>query len=468
MKIFAHRDPPVGLTGESGAQSLEDLLKLGELSEGAGKLDEALAFAEAAVGLAPEAFHAYFLKGSILVRLNRFPEAVLSFNHGVQLNPALADCMVETLRGFRNEAVRSCEESLRTNPADFDSLVKLARFRYLEGRAKESIVLLDRALLLRPGDPNAEYALAFSQLLLGQFENGWRNYESRFRTGQSAFPIRSFSQPRWNGEDLKGGTILLHSEQGVGDTIQFVRYASLVEKRGGRVLVECPRSVKRLVETHSSVLEVVALGDQLPRFDIQIPLLSLPAVFQTTLHTVPNHVPYLQVPNAAEMEVGWSVSGRLRVGLVWAGNPRLETDLIRSITLDRFSPLWDLPNVEYYSLQVGPASRQLCLTDCRQQVNDLAPQLTDFALTASAIEQLDLIISVDTAVAHLAGALGKVVWLLLPFAPEWRWMLDREDSPWYPTMRLFRQSRPDDWTEAVVRVRDALRLLAAPKDHDKP
>ncbi|MDA1274286.1 MAG: tetratricopeptide repeat-containing glycosyltransferase family protein [Verrucomicrobia bacterium] len=443
-------------------------LKLGELLEEAGNLDAALVCADAAVRIEPEEFHGYFLKGSILVRLNRFPEAVLSFNHGVQLNPALADCIVGTLLGFKNEAVTICNESLRTNPADVDSLVKLAKFRYLEGRANESIVLLDRALQHRPGDPQAEYSLAFSQLLLGQFESGWRHYESRFRTGQSAFPIRSFSQPRWNGEDLNGRTILLHSEQGAGDTIQFVRYASLVENRGGRVLVECPRSVKRLVETHSSVLKVVALGDQLPQFDIQIPLLSLPSIFRTTLHTIPNNVPYLRVSNNAQIEVGRSVSGCLRIGLVWAGNPGLETDLIRSITLDRFSPFWDLPNVEYYSLQIGPAGRQLYLTDCRRKVKDLAPQLTDFALTASVIEQLDLIISVDTAVAHLAGALGKLVWLLLPFAPEWRWMLDREDSPWYPTMRLFRQSRQDDWTEVVLRVRDALRLLAASKDHDKP
>ena len=431
-------------------------LKLGELLESAGRFEQARDCAESAMRLQPDDFQACFLIASILIRQNRFSEAVLRFNHGVQLSPAMADCVIQTLQGFQDETVRVCEQTLRTDPTNLQSLITLARFRYLERRPQDSIELLERALRQQPGDPNAKYALAFSQLLLGQFAEGWKNYESRFDTGQSAFPRRSFSQPRWRGEDLAGKRILIYAEQGTGDTIHFIRYGSLVRDLGGQVIVECQDSVKGLIGTHPGIQEAVAESDAPPQFDFQIPLLSLPFVFDTTPASIPDRTPYLRVPDGVKVALPKVASNRLKVGLAWAGNPGLETDLARSIPLEKFAPLWKQRNITFYSLQVGPASRQLESFSCRSGFSELRNQLVDFGHTAAAIEQMDLVISVDTAVAHLAGALGKTVWLLIPYAPEWRWLLEREDSPWYPTMRLFRQKKANDWDEVICRVQEAL------------
>lgn len=431
-------------------------LKLGELLESLGSLEQARDSAESAVRLEPDDFQAYFLIASILIRQNRFSEAVLRFNHGVQLSPAMADCVIQTLQGFQDETVRDSEGKLKANPAHVQSLITLARFRYMERRPQDSVELLERALQKQPKDPNTLYALAFSQLLLGQFAEGWKNYESRFNTGQSAFPQRSFVQSRWKGEDLAGKRIFIYEEQGIGDTFHFIRYASLVRELGGHVIVECRDSIKSLVRTHPAIQEVVAQGESLPHFDLQIPLLSLPSVFQTTLTTIPDRVPYLRVPDDVKIALPHTEANRRKVGLVWAGNPGLETDLARSIPLEKFAPLWKGTDIAFYSLQVGPASHQINSFSCRSQFSDLRTWLVDFGHTAAVIDQMDLVVSVDTAVAHLAGALGKSVWLLLPFAPEWRWLLEREDSPWYPTMRLFRQKKANDWNEVMCRVREAL------------
>ncbi len=431
-------------------------LKLGELLEALGQLGAARKCAERAIELKPDGFDGYFLKGSVLIRENRFPEAVLCFNHGVQLNPLLAGCISETLRGFREEAVRGCESVLARDPADFNALLVLGRFRYLDGRAEVSAGLLARALQLRPSDANAAYCLSFAELAFGRFREGWRHYEARFGTGQASFPVRGFREPQWDGTDLAGRTILLHAEQGIGDTLQFIRYAALVEQRGGRVVVECQRSVIRLVEEHASVAQVVAQGEPLPRFDVQVPLMSLPSLFQTTLETIPNATPYLSVPKGMTVTLRARRPGRRRVGLVWAGNPGLETDLSRSIPLDQFDPVLRLGEVDFYSLQIGPAACQIDLFGYCDRIIDLQSQLSDFARTAAAVAEMDLVLSVDTAVAHLAGALGAKVWLLLPYASEWRWLRDRLDCPWYPSMTLFRQPKPDHWSAVLTEVRNAL------------
>jgi hypothetical protein len=201
---------------------------------------------------------------------------------------------------------------------------------------------------------------------------------------------------------------------------------------------------------------VIVQGEPLPAFDAQVPLLSLPAIFGMTLKSIPSRVPYLRVPDGVQFELPAASSARLKVGLVWAGNPALQNDLVRSVPLNQLSPLFSRPNIAFFSLQVGPARKQLAAANDAARMIDLQPQLSDFAKTAAAIGQLDLIVSVDTAVAHLAGALAKPVWLMLPFAPEWRWLLDCENIPWYPTMRLFRQSAPDDWASVVNRIKHEL------------
>ena len=348
---------------------------------------------------------------------------------------------------------------MASDPGNFDALLSLAKIRYTERKPTEAIDLLERALACQPGEPNAEYALAFTELLLGQFDAGWKHYEARLRTGQREFPNRQFAQPRWTSENLAGRTILVHAEQGVGDTIQFVRYLPLVMERGGRVILECQPSLKPLLKNFPGVQAVVAQGEALPPFDVQAPLLSLPGIFRTTLASIPNKAPYLKVPDGIKLELPATSPDRLKVGIAWAGNPVLQSDLVRSLQLTKLSPLFTLPRVSFFSLQVGPASRQLALLGDGPKPIDLGASLSDFAKTAAAIAQLDLVISVDTAVAHLAGALAKPVWLLLPFAPEWRWLLDREDSPWYLSMRLFRQPAPEDWEGVIVRLKNELHSM---------
>jgi len=431
-------------------------LKLAAILEGANTLEPAQHHAETAVRCAPENPEAYLCLGAILVRRNQVSDAVPFFNHAVQLDPAASACAAQMLHEVLNEGTQGWEKRLASGPADFDALLSLAKIRYSERKPLEAIALLERALAVRPGEPNAEYALAFAELLLGRFENGWMHYEARLRTGQRQFPNRKFSQPAWRGEDLRGRTIFVHAEQGVGDTIQFVRYIPMVAERGGRVILECQPALQPLLAGLPGVHEMIAQGEPLPAFDTQVPLLSLPGIFGTTLKSIPNRAPYLRVPDGFQLELSPAPNSRLKVGIVWAGNPALQNDLVRSILLRQLSPLFSIPNHSFFSLQVGPARKQLAALPEASRIIDLQPRLSDFAKTAAAINELDLVITVDTAVAHLAGALAKPVWLMLPFAPEWRWLLDREDCLWYPTMRLFRQPAPDDWASVVERIRHRL------------
>jgi len=431
-------------------------LKLATVLEGVNKLEEAQIHTETALRCAPENPEAYLCLGSILIRRNQVSDAVPFFNHAVQLDPVAGACAAQMLREVLAEGTRGWEERLASDPWNFDALLSLAKIRYSEKKPLEAIALLERALAVRPGEPNAEYALAFAELLLGPFEMGWKHYEARLRTGQPQFPKRKFGQPTWRGEDLRGQTIFVHAEQGVGDTIQFVRYVPMLAERGGRVVLECQPALQPLLAGLPGVHEVIVQGAPLPAFDVQVPLLSLPAIFGTTLKSVPNRVPYLRVPDGVQFELPPASKARLKVGIVWAGNPGLQNDLVRSVALSQLSPLLLLPSICFFSLQVGSARRQLAASKDAARIIDLQPLLSDFSRTAAALAQLDLILSVDTAVAHLAGALGKKVWLLLPYASEWRWLLDREDSPWYPSMRLIRQPKTDDWESVVQRIRENL------------
>jgi hypothetical protein len=267
----------------------------------------------------------------------------------------------------------------------------------------------------------------------------------------------------WRGESLGGKTILLHAEQGFGDSLMLLRYAPLVAARGGRVVVEVPRALERLAaRLAGGPYTLVAAGQPLPAFDLHCPLMSLPLAFGTTPETIPAAVPYFSAaPDAiARWRARLATAAGMKIGIVWAGNPVHLNDASRSIALDRLASLFELPETQWYSLQVGERASDLAKLPAGR-ITDLAPDLTDFAETAAAISALDLVISVDTAVAHLAGALGHAVWILLPFDPDWRWLLERGDSPWYPTARLFRQPKRGDWDSVVHALRDALRELAS-------
>ena len=335
----------------------------------------------------------------------------------------------------------------------------------VQGKLDEAIACFERVLQLEADDVNAHINRSLVWLLRGDFERGWDEYEWRWEHKDSL--PRQCPQRLWDGSSLAGRTILLHAEQGLGDTIQFIRYAPLVKRCGGTVVVGCSKLLTRLLATCSGIDRVVTKEDSLPEFDVHAPLLSLPRIFQTHLDSIPADIPYLQSLEKCRPEIENLLSAQQvkhRVGIVWAGNPDHPNDRNRSCALSCFRVLTCLPDVALFSLQKGANGADL-ERECREMsVIDLSEVLDDFAETAAAVMKLDLVITVDTAVAHLAGALGRPVWVLLPFAPDWRWLLDREDSSWYPTMRLFRQPRPGDWEAVFERVTRALVNL---NRHDK-
>jgi hypothetical protein len=303
---------------------------------------------------------------------------------------------------------------------------------------------------------------------LGQFAEGWRGFEWRWQQASWAPQRRVFGQPLWLGkEPLAGRTILLHAEQGFGDTLQFVRYAKLVARLDAVVLLEVQPPVKSLLSDVDGVAGTYARGEPLPPFDLHCPLMSLPLAFDTRLESIPAEVPYLHAP--ADRRALWR--GRLkekrslRVGIAWAGSVLHKNNHQRSIAYDRFAALLATPGVEFISIQKEVAPRDAAALRAHANVIHLGDELEDFADTAAVVSLLDLVVSADTATVHLAGALGRPVWVLLPFSSDFRWLLEREDSPWYPTARLFRQPRLGDWDSVLARVQEELGRLALSLAH---
>jgi hypothetical protein len=291
------------------------------------------------------------------------------------------------------------------------------------------------------------------RLLMGDFTRGWPAYEWRVRA--TAPYAEQLAQPLWSGEQsLSHRTLLLYGEQGLGDIIQFCRYVPMVAGRAGRVVLEVPSALKALLGHFAGEVEVIAAGEARPPFDLHCSLLSLPRVFATTIATMPADVPYLSVPDASleKWRARLPNSGLRRIGIVWAGNPKHKNDRNRSIPLREMLPLLAQPDATFFSLQKDLRAEDADVLRSEPSLVQLAEGMDSFADTAAIISLLDLVISVDTSVVHLAGALGKPVWVLLPRAPDWRWMLDRDDSPWYPTARLFRQTRWRDWSNVIGRV----------------
>jgi hypothetical protein len=329
-------------------------------------------------------------------------------------------------------------------------------------RLDESVALLRRAVGLWPNHSTAHFNLGLALLEKGEFEEGFREYEWRWGLAEFASRRRTFLQPEWDGSELGGRTILLYTEQGLGTSVQFARYASLVADRGGGVIVQCPARLANLLKTVPGVWRVVSGSESVPNFDVHAPLVSLPRLFGTTLNSVPAHFPYVSVDKArlaAFDRCLGQVTG-FKVGLVWRGNPK--PDPARSCALSEFAPLRRVEGVMFYSLQIGEGAEEAGRPPAGMRLVDLCALQKDFADTAAAISRLDLVISVDTSVAHVAGAMGKPVWTLLPYLSDWRWMVDREDTPWYPTMRLFRQTRQGEWGavfERVARELGARRML---------
>jgi hypothetical protein len=338
-----------------------------------------------------------------------------------------------------------------------------------QGALGEAVASYRRALELRPDYAEAHNNLAFVWLLTGDFEQGWSEYEWRWKANLLSPP--SFTQPLWDGTPLAGRTILLYAEQGLGDTLQFIRYAPLVERRGGRVIMACPRPLLQLLASCPGIDRLVALDAVSSDFELYALLMSLPRILGTSLESIPADVPYLEAD--PELTVHWqselaTFSREFRIGIAWQGNPDHRGDRHRSFRLAQFAPVARLEGVRLFSLQKGPGAEQIREVGDRFPVTDLGSRLDEttgaFMDTAAVMKNLDLVISADTAIAHLAGALGVPIWVALSSAPDWRWLLGREDSPWYPTMRLFRQASPGDWDGVFARIAAAVegRLCKLP------
>lgn len=400
--------------------------------------------------------------GNALREQGQLDEAVACYRQALQLRPDMAEAhnnlgIALSRQGQSGAAAESYREAVRLKPEYAKAHNNLGVVLADLGRAEEALACYHEALRLEPGYAEAHVNRALAWLRQGVFARGWPEFEWRARA-EGARP-RAFRQPRWDGRPLGGRTVLLHAEQGFGDTVQFVRYAALVKQRGGRVLVECQRELLPLLGSCPGVDELIPQGAALPRFDVEAPFLSLPAILGTTVATIPAAVPYLAA-DAAHLERWRRTLGPLRafkVGIAWQGNPNYRGDRFRSIPLARFEPLAGVEGVQLVSLQKGPGAEQLSELAGRFSVLDFERQLGSFQDTAALIGQLDLVVSCDTAVAHLAGALAVPVWLALSTRSDWRWLTGREDTTWYPTMRLFRQQVPGDWEEVFARIAGELQ-----------
>jgi hypothetical protein len=405
-------------------------------------------------------------RADTLARLKRDEEALATYRRLLDLQPDHQGALNESgglyMRLGRPQAALACyDRALAVTPLAELYVNKGTALRALN-RDAEALASFAEAVALKPDLAEARWNASLVRLRQGDFAIGWKDYEWRWRKADWRPRCRHFSVPLWLGDaPIAGKTILLHAEQGFGDTIQFIRYASLVAQRGARIVLECPAELTELLRDIQGVAQIVARGDALPAFDFHSPLLSLPLAFRTELATVPANVPYLQTH--AERIAKWHgrllQNGRLRVGICWAGNGDHLNDRIRSIPLDRFGSILSVSGLDFFSIQKEVSETDAAILRQRG-VAQLGQQFADFADTAAVISMLDLVISVDTSVAHLAGAMGKAVALLLPFSPDFRWLLDRTNSPWYPTMRLFRQSALGDWGGVVERVRGELADVA--------
>lgn len=355
------------------------------------------------------------------------------------------------------EAVVSYECALAMQPQNVEALNNLGSVLHRMGRLQEALAAYERVLEFRPGDAETLFNTSFVRLAMGDYERGWAEYEWRWQAPGPLRPQYATHEgaPFWLGEeDVSGRTVLVHPEQGIGDSIQMARYVPLLAARGARVVLACYPLLMDLFRSVGGVAALIETGGAIPAFDFHVSTMSLPRAFRTALATLPAQVPYLRAPApAAEVWRRRLVphAGRPKVGLVWAGNPKHARDRARSIPIEKLAPLLAATRCAFFSLQKGPAAERATEQSAGALI-DYTVELASFGETAALIEALDLVISVDTAVAHLAGALGKPVWILLPTAPDWRWMHGREDSPWYPTARLFRQPASGDWDSVLRRL----------------
>ena len=475
------------------------LCLLAAMAADARRLDEGLQWARRALSVAPQSARSHYAMGRVYEAAGRYAAAESSYREATRLDAADARAhnnlgCVLMMQGRLDEALSCFRRALAIDPAqpqansNYASIAQDARAQELAiegywrqiaanpndagahihlgnscaelGRVDEALAHFDRALALDPHSAEAHFARSLVLLLRGDYREGWREYEWRWKIKAFSAPAERFAQPMWDGRALAGETLLLHAEQGFGDTLQFVRYAALAAERCGAVVLECQPTLKNLLHGAPGVVRVIGAGEPLPSVAAHAPLMSLPAIFGTTLDTVPWSGAYVTADDGLVQKwrtllEPYASSGR-RVGLVWAGNPKHWSDRKRSLGLEMLAPLAAAADCTFISLQKGEPAAQASSPPAGMRLVDLTAEIRDFADTAALMRQLDLVVAVDTAVAHLAGALGAPTWLILPHPPEWRWLLKGDRSPWYPTMRLFRRPPGADWSAAIDELARAL------------
>ncbi|MGC2124474.1 MAG: tetratricopeptide repeat protein [Xanthobacteraceae bacterium] len=483
-------------------ENFDALHGLGQLHYQRGRFDTALVLIQTALRSDAGRAEGFASLGLVFHFLHRFNEALLSYDAGLALdpvNPALLNRRGVALLELRRplDALGSFERVLALDANHFEALGNYGNTLLKLNRPEQAIAAYDRALSVAPanaqlltnravalrrldrqhealmsasralvGNPDfaqARFVESIARLTLGDFTVGWRGYEARWSVGLLASQRRNFTAPLWLGRGpLDGKTILLHAEQGFGDTLQFIRYAPLVARRGAaKIILETQRELVPLLSTLADVDAVIARGDTQPDFDVHCPLLSLPLAFSTDLATIPADIPYIAA--SSQKAAVWRnrlPPRRPLVGVAWSGDRGHDNDLNRSIGLEMLVPLLDLPDVTFVSLQYDLRERDVELLQKLPNLFRIAPKFGDFADTAAVVSLMDAVVSVDTAIAHLAGALGKPLMLLLPFAADFRWLRERQDSPWYPTAQLYRQPKFGDWASVIDTLRQDLMRTA--------
>lgn len=442
---------------------------LGVVLRAIGRLEEATVACEQALLLNAEYAEAHHNMGNVFFSQGRYAAAVEKYNHVTSLDPGCVEAyntaaIALQYLGEYDAAMEKCRQALLRKPDYAEAYNTAASVLLKKGLCVEAIENYGHALRLKPDYAEAHCNLGMALLLGGRFEEGWPEYAWRLKTDKAAY-LRGHPAPCWDGSSFAGKTLLIRHEQGFGDNIQFIRYLPTVKRLGGRVSCETLRPLVGLFGGLGGVDELVEASSATAfagDFDFYVPLLQLPRILGTTLETIPAGVPYLHAdPVKAQRWRGRFSQTELNVGIVWAGQPAHPEDRARSCHLRHFVPLSKIPGVQLFGLQKGSAAAQVRDLAAEISLTNLGDEFNDFTDTAAVVENLDLVISVDTAVLHLAGAMAKPVWAILPSAPDWRWMLERDDSPWYPTMRLFRQRQHGRWDEVFLRVSHELAICAA-------
>ena len=462
--------PTIGKPAGQQAQpsQIQKLIAQGLAIHQQGKLLEAKVIYEQVLDIQPNNFSALQLMGVMYAQTNNYLQAIEFLSKAIKINPQFAPCYnniglaLQELKRL-DEALASYDKAISIKPDYADAYSNRGVALQELKRLDEALASYDKAISIKPDYAEAHWNKSLALLLDGQFAQGWQEYEWRWKNENISkiAGIRNFPQPLWLGtESLKDKTILLYAEQGLGDTIQFCRYVSLVSELGAKVILEVQRPLVKLLKNLEGVNQIVAKGNTLPSFDYQCPLLSLPLAFKTELNTIPSASKNITSDNEkySKWQAKLGEKTKPRVGIVWSGSTIHKNDHNRSLTLSQLLPY--LPsNIVYVCLQKELRSIDKEVLEKNSHIQFYGDALEDFTDTAALCDLMDVVISVDTSVAHLAGTLGRTTWVLLPFSPDWRWSLDGNDSPWYPTAKLCRQERIGDWNGILEKLNGDLEKI---------